>query len=176
MKNAYAPCVIKEGDKYRMWYTCIDKHPWHTNYAESADGTQWTIRDKPCIVMDQKWEVKDQVYPMVIKADGVYVMIYGCYWQRRQAHGARVRGQQGWADLDQAPGQPRLSARAEERLGIELHDEPDAAAPARRHLPTLVRRSQPAAVEQPLLRHRHRELEADREVNGGRLCFPFGVR
>ena len=27
MKNAYAPCVIKEGDKYRMWYTCIDKHP-----------------------------------------------------------------------------------------------------------------------------------------------------
>ena len=30
--------------------------------------------------MDQKWEVKDQVYPMVIKADGIYLMLYGCYW------------------------------------------------------------------------------------------------
>jgi beta-xylosidase len=80
MANAYAPCVIKEGDKYRMWYTWIDKHPWHTNHAESADGNNWKITEKPCIVMDQKWEVKDQVYPMVIKIDGVYIMLYGCYW------------------------------------------------------------------------------------------------
>src|SRR5262245_12527826 len=43
MENAYAPCVIKEGDKYRMWYTCIDKHPWHTKYAESSDGARWTV-------------------------------------------------------------------------------------------------------------------------------------
>lgn len=80
MENAYAPCVIKDGDKYRMWYTWIDKHPWHTNHAESTDGTHWTISEKPCIVMDQKWEVKDQVYPMIIRADGVWVMLYGCYW------------------------------------------------------------------------------------------------
>jgi len=80
MENAYAPCVIKEGDKYRMWYTCIDRHPWHTKHAQSPEGTAWTIRGGPCIVMDQKWEVKDQVYPMVIKTDGVYVMLYGCYW------------------------------------------------------------------------------------------------
>src|SRR5262245_9734309 len=66
MKNAYAPCVVKEGDRYRMWYTCIDKHPWHTKYAGSADGTRWTVRAEPCIVMDQKWEVKDQVYPVVV--------------------------------------------------------------------------------------------------------------
>ena len=80
MENAYAPCVIKDGDKYRLWYSWINKHPWHTNHAESSDGTHWTISEKPCIVMDQKWEVKDQVYPMVIKADGVWVMLYGCYW------------------------------------------------------------------------------------------------
>jgi predicted GH43/DUF377 family glycosyl hydrolase len=81
MTNAYAPCVIKDGDKYRMWYTWINKHPWHTNHAESTDGTHWTITEKPCIVMDQKWEVKDQVYPMVVKVDGAYLMVYGCYWQ-----------------------------------------------------------------------------------------------
>ncbi|HVJ81177.1 MAG TPA: DUF6624 domain-containing protein, partial [Planctomycetia bacterium] len=80
MANAYAPCVVKDGDRYRMWYTWIDKHPWHTNHAESMDGTHWTISPKPCIVMDQKWEVKDQVYPMVVKADGVWLMLYGCYW------------------------------------------------------------------------------------------------
>ena len=55
-------------------------HPWHTSYAESDDGTHWKIRDQPCIVMDQKWEVKDQVYPMVINSQGVYLMLYGCYW------------------------------------------------------------------------------------------------
>jgi len=81
MENAYAPCVIREGERYRMWYTCIDKHPWHTKYAESADGTRWTVREQPCIVMDQEWEVKDQVYPMVVRADGVYLMVYGCYFR-----------------------------------------------------------------------------------------------
>jgi len=60
--------------------TWIDKHPWHTTYAESNDGTHWEKTGKLCIVIDQPWEVKDQVYPMVIKADGVYLMIYGCYW------------------------------------------------------------------------------------------------
>ena len=80
MEDAYAPCVIKENGKYRMWYSWIDKHPWHTSHAESDDGTHWKLTEKPCIVMDQKWEVKDQVYPMVIKADGVYLMMYGCYW------------------------------------------------------------------------------------------------
>jgi hypothetical protein len=86
-ENMYAPCVIKEGDKYRMWYTWIDKHPWHTRYAESADGSAFKLHDKPCIVMDQKWEVKDQVYPMVIKADDVYIMLYGCYWNDPQHTG-----------------------------------------------------------------------------------------
>ena len=80
MENAYAPCVIKENGKYRMWYTWIDKHPWHTRHAESDDGTHWRLTEKPCIVMDQAWEKKDQVYPMVIQADGLYVMLYGCYW------------------------------------------------------------------------------------------------
>jgi predicted GH43/DUF377 family glycosyl hydrolase len=81
MDNAYAPCVIKEDDRYRMWYTWIDKHPWHTNHAESIDGAHWRITEKPCIEIDQEWEVKDQVYPMVIKVDGVYLMMYGCYWR-----------------------------------------------------------------------------------------------
>ena len=84
MHNAYAPCVIKEGAKYRMWYTWIDRHPWHTSYAESSDGKHWTLREQPCIVMDQPWEVKDQVYPFVIKVEDQYLMLYGCYWNDDQ--------------------------------------------------------------------------------------------
>ncbi len=30
--------------------------------------------------MDQNWEVKDRVYPMVIRADRLWVMLNGCYW------------------------------------------------------------------------------------------------
>ena len=81
MENAYAPCVIKEGNKYRMWHTWINRHPWHTSYAESDDGTHWTSSPAPCIEMDQPWEVKDQVYPFVMKVGEVYVMLYGCYWK-----------------------------------------------------------------------------------------------
>jgi len=63
MANAYAPCVIKDGGKYRMWYTWINRHPWHTRHAESDDGKTWRLTETPCIVMDQPWEKKDQVYP-----------------------------------------------------------------------------------------------------------------
>lgn len=80
MENAYAPCVIKEGGKYRLWHTYIKHNPWGTAYAESTDGTHWKEFDKLCIQIDQPWEVKDQVYPMVIKAGGVYIMMYNCYW------------------------------------------------------------------------------------------------
>ena len=39
----YDPVVIKEGDRYRMWYrTNFYTLPAHTGYAESPDGIRWT--------------------------------------------------------------------------------------------------------------------------------------
>ncbi len=39
----YDPVVIKDGDRFRMWYRAnFNKPPFYTAYAESADGIRWT--------------------------------------------------------------------------------------------------------------------------------------
>ncbi|MFN0166606.1 MAG: hypothetical protein ACKV22_09250 [Bryobacteraceae bacterium] len=39
----YDPTVIKDGDRYRMWYRAnFNGPPSYTGYAESADGVRWT--------------------------------------------------------------------------------------------------------------------------------------
>ncbi|MDA0835786.1 MAG: hypothetical protein O2955_13960 [Planctomycetota bacterium] len=39
----YDPTVIKDGEKYRMWYrTNFNTSPFYTGYAESGDGITWT--------------------------------------------------------------------------------------------------------------------------------------
>ncbi|MCC6123479.1 MAG: hypothetical protein IT426_00805 [Pirellulales bacterium] len=81
LKNVYAPCVLKDGEKYWMWYCNPARHPWHIGAAQSDDGTHWKMHDKPCIQIDQAWECKDIVYSSVVKVDGVFVMLYGGYWK-----------------------------------------------------------------------------------------------
>jgi len=39
----YDPVVIKDGDRYRMWYRAnFNSPPYYTGYAESEDGIRWT--------------------------------------------------------------------------------------------------------------------------------------
>ncbi len=46
-ETMYDPVVIKEGDRYRMWYrTNFNTAPFYTGYAESQDGLSWT---KPAV-------------------------------------------------------------------------------------------------------------------------------
>ncbi len=42
----YAPWVLAEHGRYRMWYTAFDGRDWFTCYAESSDGYQW---EKPSL-------------------------------------------------------------------------------------------------------------------------------
>jgi hypothetical protein len=81
LKNLYAPCVLRDGETYRMWFCNPAKHPWHIGGAESGDGVHWKTYDKPCIQMDQAWEAIDLVYSSVVKVDDLFVMIYGGYWK-----------------------------------------------------------------------------------------------
>ncbi len=38
----YDPVVIRDGDRYRLWYrTNFNSAPYYTGYAESADGISW---------------------------------------------------------------------------------------------------------------------------------------
>lgn len=80
LENAYAPTIIKENNLYKLWYTDVQTDPWTIRSAHSPDGKHWTVRQKPVLVVDQKWEAGRLLYPTVVKADGLYLMWYGSYW------------------------------------------------------------------------------------------------
>lgn len=55
---ATAPCVLKDGDQWRMWYiSCTGwqlihdrwEPSYHVKYAESADGIRWRITGRSCV-------------------------------------------------------------------------------------------------------------------------------
>ncbi len=80
LEKVYAPTIIKENDVYRMWYTDVSQEPWSIRYAQSEDGRNWNVSEKPVVVIDQEWEAGRLFYPVVVKIDGLYVMWYGSYW------------------------------------------------------------------------------------------------
>lgn len=51
--HIHAPMVVKDGDRYRMWYSGSDRgtNEYHRiGYAESRDGIEWARRSEPVIV------------------------------------------------------------------------------------------------------------------------------
>ncbi len=77
------PFVIKEGDRWRMWYlsgfmwdeTDQDPHSYyHIKYAESADGIKWRREGLVCIELrDGETNIAS---PTVLKDDDIYKMWY----------------------------------------------------------------------------------------------------
>ena len=47
--HTYGPCVIKDGPKYKMWYSGHDGTTERILYSESAEGVEWK---KPKLVLD----------------------------------------------------------------------------------------------------------------------------
>lgn len=85
IKHVYAPTVIRDGKRYRMWYVDVERQPWIIRHAMSDDGRRWRISPEPCLVIDQPWERSRLFYPTVLKVDGVYLMWYGSYWSARDS-------------------------------------------------------------------------------------------
>lgn len=84
MENVYAPTLLWEDGRYRMWYVDVSKEPWCFRVAESADGTHWEPADsEPVLQIDQAWEKGNLFYPYVIYDRGRYLMWYGAYWLKR---------------------------------------------------------------------------------------------
>jgi hypothetical protein len=80
LEHVYAPTVVKEGSRYRMWFTDVRTEPWSFRTADSGDGRRWNVRREPVMIVDQRWETGRLIYPTVLKADGIYLMWYGSYW------------------------------------------------------------------------------------------------
>lgn len=85
LEDVYAPTVIREGRRYRMWYVDVSVDPWIIRHAASNDGRQWQVASEPCLVVDQHWERTRLFYPTVLKTEGVYLMWYGSYWKQHDS-------------------------------------------------------------------------------------------
>ncbi len=81
LENAYAPTIIKEDGRYKLWFTDVGQEPWCMRYAESGDGKTWQVTPEPVLVVDQPWERHNLFYPTVVKIAGQYWMWYGSYSQ-----------------------------------------------------------------------------------------------
>lgn len=78
-----APCVLREGDRWRMWYvSCtgweeVNQQPeplYHIKYAESQDGIHWRKTSRVCIDYDQTTGAIGR--PCVFVDGSTYKMIY----------------------------------------------------------------------------------------------------
>ncbi len=79
LENVYAPSVIREGDRYHMWFTDVGEEPWCFRYAESINGVDWEVREEPVLKLNQEWEHQRLFYPTVLKRSAKFLMWYGSY-------------------------------------------------------------------------------------------------
>lgn len=71
------PCVLRDGDLYRMWFSCRGE-AYRIGYAESADGVTWT-RDEPrggLRPAGPGWESRSVEYGCVFDYSGERWMLY----------------------------------------------------------------------------------------------------
>ncbi len=115
-----SPCVLKEGNLWRMWYVSGQrweesasgpKHYYHIRYAESADGIHWKRTTRPCIDFsnDDEYAI---ARPCVVAIKGGYLMWYsvrgiaykigfaashdGISWKRIDDKAGIATGPTGW--------------------------------------------------------------------------------
>jgi hypothetical protein len=64
------PVVLKNGDRYQMWYTGQARGKSWIGYATSHDGKTWQrMSDKPVLVAEKPWEKVAVMCPHVIYDD-----------------------------------------------------------------------------------------------------------
>jgi hypothetical protein len=71
------PCVLKEGERWRMWYS-FRGEAYRIGYAESSDGVRWQRRDAEAgiKVSASGWDSESIEYPWVFDHDGARYMLY----------------------------------------------------------------------------------------------------
>lgn len=71
------PCVVRDGDRYRMWY-CVRGDRYRLGYAESADGLSWIRLDAEAGLDPSpgQWDSEMIAYPWVVDAGGHRQLLY----------------------------------------------------------------------------------------------------
>ncbi len=72
------PCVLKEGETYKMWFTGNRADTWMIGYAASSDGIHWDeFAGNPIMVPGAySWESTDIYGPTVVNDGSAYRMWY----------------------------------------------------------------------------------------------------
>lgn len=73
------PCVMKDGDVYRMWYSYKDAGKAYTlGYADSSDGLSWTRRDDKVGISPSSagWDSEMIEYGYIFSHKGAHYMLY----------------------------------------------------------------------------------------------------
>jgi predicted GH43/DUF377 family glycosyl hydrolase len=80
------PFVIKENDRYKMWYSYRTAENYRTNkaqsyrigYAESSDGINWIRKDEETGIdrSEEGWDSEMLAYPYVYEHKGKKYMLY----------------------------------------------------------------------------------------------------
>lgn len=71
------PCVVRDGDRYRMWYS-VRGARYRMGYAESVDGLSWTRLDATSVVdvSESGWDSDMVTYPLVVAHGGGWRLLY----------------------------------------------------------------------------------------------------
>jgi len=104
-----APCVLIEGDLWRMWYVSgvewvhKDLPRYNIKYAESEDGIHWERKGVVCLDFKSKNE-NALARPCVIKEDGIYKMWYSYKGESYRIGYAESEDGVTWARKDEEAG------------------------------------------------------------------------
>lgn len=110
---AVTPCVLKEGDVWRMWYTTgvrwepaaegKPKHFYHIKYAESNDGVRWNCGGHVCIDFKSAEEYAI-ARPSVVRVGATYHMWFCCRGEKYRLGYARSADGLHWDRDDSQSG------------------------------------------------------------------------
>jgi hypothetical protein len=78
-RNIGRCCVLREGDRYEMWYCWAGDHVYRLGYADSSDGLSWTRRDDELQLVggpDDEWDSQERAYPWVFHHGRRRYMLY----------------------------------------------------------------------------------------------------
>ncbi len=70
-------CVLKTGNRFKMWYTGQAHGNSYIGYAESDDGLEFhRVTDSPVLSPEYPWEGESVMNPCVLFENGIYRMWY----------------------------------------------------------------------------------------------------
>ena len=90
------PCVIKERDIYKMWYS-YRGGSYRIGYAESVDGIKWIRKDRESglDVSESGWDSEMIEYPYVFEHEGEHYMLFNGNGYGKTGIGLAIRERSG---------------------------------------------------------------------------------